>query len=234
MMLTLRKGSAAAHIDPSAMVKQSELGQGSVIGRDCVVLSSSVGANCDIESRNLLNNAVIGNMTYTGADVSITWAQVGKYCCIARLVDIGGNEHNYRAASMMPSYRLMNRLAGKLQRHHDEEHILVGNDVWIGSGATIARKDGLMVGDGAVIGAGAVVTKSVPPYAVVAGVPARVIKYRFDDDVIARLLKLAWWNWPDDQVLAAWPLLSQDLTMDVLDQLDTMTLEYGGVDNECQ
>ncbi len=218
-MITLRTRDAEPRIDPTALVKRSQVGKGSVIEKDSVVLSSTIGANCDIEKRNLLNNATIGDMSYTGADVSITWAQVGKYCCIARMVDIGGNEHNYRAASMMPTYRLMNRLAGKLQRHHDEEPVVVGNDVWIGSGAVIARKEGLTIGDGAVIGSGAVVTKSVPPYAIVAGVPARIIKYRFDEPVIERLLQLCWWDWPEERILAAWPLLSQELTVEVLDQL---------------
>lgn len=218
-MITLRSRDAEARIDPTAMVKRSQVGNGSVIEKDSVVLSSTIGTNCDIEKRNLLNNATIGDMSYTGADVSITWAQVGKYCCIARMVDIGGNEHNYRATSMMPTYRVMNRLAGKLQRHHNEEPVIVGNDVWIGSGAVIARKDGLIIGDGAVIGSGAVVTKSVPPYAIVAGVPARIIKYRFEKPVIERLLQLQWWDWPEERILEAWPLLSQDLTVEVLDRL---------------
>ena len=218
-MITLRKKDAEARIDPSAMVKRSKVGAGSVIEKDSVVLSSTIGTNVDIEKRNLLNNATVGDMSYTGADVSITWAEVGKYCCIARMVDIGGNEHNYRAASMMPTYRVNNRLAGKLQRHHDEEPIVVGNDVWIGSGAVIARKPGLVVGDGAVIGSGAVVTKNVPPYAIVAGVPARIIKYRFDQPIIERLLALRWWDWPEERILAHWDLLSSDLTREVLDEL---------------
>ena len=114
-MITLRKKDAEPRIDPTAMVKRSKVGSGSVIEKDSVVLSSTIGSNVDIEKRNLLNNATIGDMSYTGADVSITWAEVGKYCCIARMVDIGGNEHNYRAASMMPTYRVNNRLAGKHQ-----------------------------------------------------------------------------------------------------------------------
>lgn len=221
-MITLRKRDADANIDPTTMVKRSTVGKGSVVQKDSVVLNSVVGTNCDIEKRNLLNNARVGDMTYTGADVSITWAEVGKYCCIARMVDIGGNEHNYRAASMMPTYRLMNRLAGKLQRHHEEAPVVVGNDVWIGSGAIIARKEHLVVGDGAVIGSGAVVTKSVPPYAIVAGVPARILKYRFDESVRERLLALRWWDWSEECILQAWPLLSGELDNDVLEQLEAV------------
>lgn len=206
-------------IAEDALVKQTSIGEGSTVDHDCVVLNSVIGRDVDIEKRNLIRKAEIGDMTYTGADVGIMWAKVGKYCCIARRVEIGGNEHNYRAASMMPTYRLRMKLGGKLAKHPDEEPITIGNDVWIGAGAVVARKPGLVIGDGAVIGSGAVVTRSVPPYAIVAGVPARVIKYRFPQPVIDRLLALRWWDWEREKILANWDLLSSDLTEASLDAL---------------
>ena len=202
-----------------AVVKNTNLGKRSTIDHDCVVLNSTIGSYVDIEKRNLIRSAVIGDMTYTGADVGIMWAEVGKYCCIARKVEIGGNEHNYHAASMMPSYRVLNKLGGKLSMHQDEEIVRVGNDVWIGVGALIPRKSGLVIGDGAVIGSGAVVTKSVPPYAIVAGVPARVMRYRFEASVIEKLLRLKWWDWEREKILENWPLLSSDLTEEAVDAL---------------
>ena len=84
---------------------------------------------------------------------------------------------------------------------HEFDGILrtvIGNDVWIGKRAII--KAGVKIGDGAVVGAGAVVTKDVPPYAIVAGVPAKIIKYRFDEDTIAQLLKTKWWNLSDEEL----------------------------------
>ncbi len=206
-------------IADDAVIKKTVIGEHSTVDHGCVLLNSRIGDYVDLEKRNLIRSAEIGDMTYTGADVGIMWAEVGKFCCIARRVEIGGNEHNYRAASMMPTYRLMNRLGGKLGMHQDEEIIRIGNDVWIGAGAIIARKPGLTVGDGAVIGSGAVVTKSVPPYAVVAGVPARVIKYRFPDAVIDKLLRLRWWDWEKEKIVANWELLSSDLTEAELDRL---------------
>jgi acetyltransferase-like isoleucine patch superfamily enzyme len=158
-------------------------------------------------------------MSYTGADTSIMWAEIGKYCAISRMVDIGGNQHNYHAASIMPLYRLQNKLGGKLTLHPEEEMITVGNDVWIGQGVSIVRKKGLVIGDGAVIGSGAVVTKSIPPYAVAAGVPARIIRYRFSEPVIERLLKLKWWDWPAEKILECRDLLTADLTEEILDEL---------------
>jgi len=206
-------------IADDAVVKNTTLGKRSTIDHDCVVLNSNIGDYVDIEKRNLIRSAAIGDMTYTGADVGIMWAEVGKFCCIARRVEIGGNEHNYRAASMMPTYRLLNKLGGKLTVHQDEEIIRVGNDVWIGVGAVIARKSGLEIGDGAVIGSGAVVTKSVSPYAIVAGVPARVIGWRFEPQVIEKMLELKWWDRDREWILENWPLLSSNLTGETVDAL---------------
>ena len=76
--------------------------------------------------------------------------------------------------------------------------IVVGNDVWIGYEAVILS--GVTIGDGAIIGARAVVTKDVPPYTIVAGVPARPIRKRFDEETIARLEQLRWWDWPEDEI----------------------------------
>jgi len=206
-------------IGQDALVKGSTIGEYSAIGKDSRVLSSTVGRNCDIEERNLLQKAVVGDMTYTGSDTGIMWADVGKFCNIARMVEIGGNEHNYRAASMTPGWRVKMSLMGKMARHPDEERITVGNDVWIGRGATIARKPGLVVGDGAVIGAGAVVTKSIPPYAIAVGMPAKVMRFRFGPAMVERLLALRWWDWPDELVSEYWDKLSCDLTEEILDDL---------------
>ncbi|WP_140538245.1 DapH/DapD/GlmU-related protein [Mesorhizobium sp. B1-1-8] len=76
--------------------------------------------------------------------------------------------------------------------------VTVGNDVWIGHGAIMLP--GVAIGDGAVVGAGAVVTKDVPPYAIVVGSPAKVIRYRFSEDVVAKLLAIQWWQWDDEKV----------------------------------
>ncbi|CAM5455544.1 serine O-acetyltransferase [Thauera mechernichensis] len=87
---------------------------------------------------------------------------------------------------------------------------MIGNDLWIGFGATIVG--GVKIGDGAVIGAHAVVTKDVPPYAIVGGNPARLIRMRFDDATVTRLLELKWWQWPEERILQFIPdLLSGDI-----------------------
>ncbi len=205
-------------INEGVRVKQSTLGNRITLGKDTIVLSSQISDFCNIEKRNLVRSSTIGRMTYTGSDTSIMWAEIGSFCCISRLIDIGGNEHNYHAVTMMPTYEFKN-LSGGMAKHPEEEMIRVGNDVWIGAGVSIVRKPGLTIGDGAVLGGGAVVTKSVPPYAIVAGVPAKVIGYRFSDEIIAELLELKWWDWPMDKIKANWKLLSSDLTPEIIEEL---------------
>ncbi len=94
------------------------------------------------------------------------------------------------------------------------------NDVWIGDGAVVLQ--GASIGTGAVVGANAVVTKDVPPYAVVGGIPARVIRYRFRDDIIEELLATEWWEYPLE-VLKTLPMGNILETIDILQDLDPST-----------
>jgi len=206
-------------VEESCVIKKSTFGSGTVIQKDCVIINSKIGENVDIERRNLIRSAEIGDMTYTGTDTTIMWANVGKFCCISRTVDIGASQHNYNAASMMPTYRTKNKLGGSVGFRHDDEIMSIGNDVWIGQGVTIVRKAGLTIGNGAVIGAGAVVTKSIPDYAIAVGIPAKVIKYRFSEDVIKKLLEIRWWDWPKEKILKNWDILSGNLDEEALEAL---------------
>jgi acetyltransferase-like isoleucine patch superfamily enzyme len=114
---------------------------------------------------------------------------------------LGGGEHVITRASTFPLNSLMFDRAKRTSADSvDKGPTVIGNDVFIGVGAIILA--GLTVGDGAVVGAGAVVSKSVPPYAVVVGNPARIVHYRFESEIRDRLLALRWWEWDDDQICA--------------------------------
>ena len=123
---------------------------------------------------------------------------IGKFCSIAVGVKIiASGEHNYKAVSSFPFYA--HYLKKNIEKDtYTKGEVNIGNDVWVGANAVILS--GVKVGDGAVIAAGSVVTKNIPPYAIVAGVPAKVIKFRFNQDIVDQLLKIQWWNW-DKQFL---------------------------------
>ena len=126
---------------------------------------------------------------------------IGRYSAIAPNVHICPPQHTTEwlsssARQYTISYLKWNSFLGKdvlCQRKPDEKFVEIGNDVWIGCNAIIMG--GVKVGDGAVVAAGAVVTKDVPPYAIVGGVPAKIIRYRFDSNTIKRLTTLKWWEY---------------------------------------
>lgn len=137
---------------------------------------------------------------------------VGNFCSIASEVQIFLEEESsvdrvttYPFASIWPD------IAGHIAPHSTlKRSVVIGNDVWIGKNAKIlagVTLAGVTIGNGAIIGAHAVVTKDVPPYAIFVGNPAQLVRYRFDNQVVFKLLSIAWWNWPGEEIAKIMPLL---------------------------
>jgi chloramphenicol O-acetyltransferase type B len=126
---------------------------------------------------------------------------IGKYCSIGddvTFIGIGG-QHTYKHVANFPLFSQAHYRVDWTQISECQgQPTIVGNDVWIGKGATIMPQ--VKIGDGAVIGACALVTQDVPPYAIVGGVPAKILGFRFTEDQIERLLKIAWWNWSEKEI----------------------------------
>ena len=133
---------------------------------------------------SIIDNTKIGKYTYIASWVAVTGSYIGNYCSIAPGAKIGLGEHGLSAFS---TSRHINNNSNLLEKKCILEH-----DVWVGTGAVILR--GVKISTGAVIGANAVVTKDVEPFAVVAGCPAKIIKYRFNPEKIQKLLESKWWE----------------------------------------
>jgi len=168
-------------------------------------MSPSVRQGCDDE------RVTIGRWSYVLATLkwfdTTTSLRIGSFCSIAEdVVFLLGGAHRSDWVTTSP-LRILMRLpgAGEDGTPHSDGDIIIGNDVWIAYGATVAA--GVHIGDGAVVATRSVVLEDVPPYAVVAGAPARVLRYRFDEVERQRLLQLRWWDWADDEIRAKVPLL---------------------------
>lgn len=164
--------------------------------------SVKISDGCKVHRANLDGNVEVGRYTtlwgpniYIGA--LLQKITIGSFCSIARNVTI---QETYHRSDTVSTYHMLKNIFGD-QGHGDfisKGDIQIGNDVWIGAHAIILS--GVTIGDGSIIAAGAVVNKDVPPYAVVAGNPARVVKYRFNEELITELLNVKWWNWEIDKI----------------------------------
>jgi len=162
---------------------------------------SSVDKKSKVHRFAKLYHSKLGKYSYIGKRGILAYAEVGSYCSIAADVCVGMGKHELTKLSSSPLFTEKKNGTGHSwvdQEHFPFEKVVIGNDVWIGERAMIIG--GKTVGDGAVIAAGAVVTKDVPPYAIVGGVPAHIIKYRFPQDTIEQLLELKWWD-IDEEIL---------------------------------
>ncbi|MEY8216257.1 MAG: CatB-related O-acetyltransferase [Colwellia sp.] len=149
--------------------------------------SALQGQGIEVREGTLIDpTSIIGSYSYVGRNCSITKSSIGRYCSIANNVSIGQGEHE------------LDRISTNSIFYDDPYEILtskvcnIGHDVWIGVDAIILR--GVTIGIGAVIGANSVVTKNVPPFAIVVGSPAKIIRYRFQENNVKNILDSEWWN----------------------------------------
>lgn len=148
-------------------------------------------------------NFTIGKHSYVANNSIIYHCNIGNYCSIGPHVIIGFGDHPTNLLSTSPSIYLNDAIFPQqeidniLESHF--KSVEIGNDVWIGAGAYI--KNGVKIGNGAIIGSGSVVTKSIGSYEIVAGVPTKLIRMRFQDDIIQLLNIINWWDWDIDKII---------------------------------
>jgi len=157
----------------------------------------------------------VGKHTYwSGKPLVFSWGdnttlKVGAFCSIAKGVQIYlGGEHRMDWVTSYPLVRIWEECRKIKNYRKSKGDVTIGNDVWIGREAVIMS--GVTVGDGAVIGARAVVSRDVPAYSIVTGNPGQIVRSRFDERIIKRLIEIKWWKWNDDRIKKAIPLLLSD------------------------
>lgn len=162
----------------------------------------------------------VGRFSYCGNNcyISNPETKIGSFVSIAANVFIGPSEHPTNLLSTSPYFYVLPGLREIVDPLEIMEPCEIGNDVWIGDNVFI--KHGVKIGHGAVVGAGAVVTKDVPDYAVVIGVPAKVLRYRFNENIISDLLELKWWDLPNS-VIKDLPFYDVEKSVRILKRIRT-------------
>ncbi|WP_420586300.1 chloramphenicol acetyltransferase [Ruegeria sp.] len=176
---------------------------------DCQITGSQFGQYVEIGAGSRIVNSVWGDYSYCDRTCDVANARIGKFANIASFTRIGATDHPMEKASQ---HHFLYRSADYWEdepddadwfAHRASRTAQIGHDTWIGHAAII--KPEVTIGHGAIVASGAVVTKDVPPYSIVGGVTAQPIRPRFPEEIAARMLALAWWDWDNARLRAALP-----------------------------
>ena len=187
--------------DPATGTK--ELGAEPDIHRTASVRATTFGRFCEVGARTKIAESSMGDYSYVVNDSDIIYTTVGRFCSIAAHTRINpGNHPLHRVALNHFTYRSSAYGLGPddpaFFAWRRASPVVLGHDVWIGHGAIVLP--GVSIGNGAAVAAGAVVSRDVPPFAIVLGVPARLHRYRFPPEEVEALGRIAWWDWPHERL----------------------------------
>ena len=233
--------------ETSVITNDSKLGDGITIWKNVRVINSEIGDNCNIGDVTTVRDSKIGRNVIIQRYVDLLRVEIGdysviekfdvfhdikigKFCEISWHCNGGGDNHNYHLPTIHHFY--WNKQFGfesdsitlggvNFNNKILAEECEIGHDCWIGAGVTINRK--VHIGNGVVIGSGSVVTKDIPDYAIVVGIPAKIIRYRFDDKTIDSLKKISWWDWPYEILQENRHLFEVEVCDDTLSKMEEIS-----------
>lgn len=202
--------SRYSKVDPSAFVQESVIHGNVTIGARCMLHQVKLNGTITVGSNTSINGP--GTEFFSIQNPII----IGNFCSIARHTAI--QEHNHDMKKIT-TYYIQQRVFGEKIGIDavSKGPVIIGNDVWVGTQSVILT--GVTVGDGAIIATNSVVTENVPPYAIVGGTPAKIIKMRFSEDIVSKLMEVKWWNWDIERIKRNYDLFHGDLTIDKLNNI---------------
>lgn len=192
------------------------------IGKLSTLLKTKLGDETMVGDFSKMAYSNMDKMSYIGDYTVVINSEIGKFSSISWGVTIGPEEHDFNRVtshSFLYSTKSFKLVKEKMYNPFVKESI-IGNDVWIGCNSTILR--GVTIGDGAVIGANSLVNKDVPPYAIVVGSPARILKYRFEPNVIKALLDVKWWDLPLKTISENAELFAEIPTLEIIEKINKL------------
>jgi acetyltransferase-like isoleucine patch superfamily enzyme len=200
----------------NVVMHQCELGNDCRVEEGTTVTVSRLESSVALHSRSDLSEANVGRFTYIAKDTVLNGVDIGSFCSIGPRCLIGSGDHPVDWVATSPVFYSNRQQTGRSLlgeqaapiRFTERRSINIGHDVWLG--AQVFVRDGVSIGNGAIVAAGAVVTKDVPAFALVGGVPARIIRFRFSAALIEEMQSIAWWLWPEELLLEARPLITSE------------------------
>lgn len=200
-----------------------KFGRSNVYKNNTIISLKAQLNNCVLEeyamvsARAEISSVTLGQYSSVGRDTKCIHTDIGKYCAISWDCTINATSHPYNHLTISAFPYVPNVGQFVTTRKQNIERVIIGHDVWIGAHVVILS--GVNIGNGAIIAAGAVVTKDVPAYAIVGGVPAKIIKYRFSQEQIAELEKLEWWNLDRNIIKKNLNIFNQKLDHELIEKL---------------
>lgn len=193
-----------------------------IIGDYATIIKSEISSKCSIGRFSKVAYSKFGTYSYIGEYTVVITTIIGKFTSISWGVTLGPEEHDYKKVtnhSFLYSTKTF-KISDKLHYSPFVKECNIGHDVWIGCNSTILR--GVTIGTGAVIGANSLVNKDIPPYSIAVGSPAKVIKLRFEESIINKLLSIAWWDFPEETIKSNINLFASEPTLDVLNKMEDL------------